>query len=37
MALENLARQGQIPATLGMWTPNILFIGFAFYRLKLIW
>jgi lipopolysaccharide export system permease protein len=37
VALENLARQGQIPATLGMWTPNILFIGFAFYRLKLIW
>lgn len=35
--LENLARQGQVAAPLAMWTPNITFLAFAFYRLKLIW
>jgi lipopolysaccharide export system permease protein len=37
VSLEGAARNGTVPVVLALWTPNILFLGFALYRLKKIW
>ena len=34
---ESLARGGQIPAAIAIWTPNVLFAGLAFWTLKKNW
>lgn len=37
VSLEGMARGNQIPVAIALWTPNIAFAAFAYYRLKLIW
>lgn len=37
VSLEGAARSGKAPVALALWTPNILFLGFALYRLKKMW
>ncbi len=34
---EGLARSGQVPVALAIWTPNILFTGIAFWSLRKNW
>ncbi|PIS10493.1 MAG: LPS export ABC transporter permease LptF [Bdellovibrio sp. CG10_big_fil_rev_8_21_14_0_10_47_8] len=34
---EGLARSGQVPAALAIWTPNIIFAVFAYWTLKKNW
>lgn len=34
---EGLARSGQVPAAIAIWTPNILFSGLAFWSLRKNW
>lgn len=37
VSLEGVARGGQAPVALALWTPNALFFLFTVYRLKKIW
>lgn len=37
IVLENMSRHGQLIAPIAMWIPNMLFVSFAIYRLKLVW
>jgi len=37
VAMEGLARNGQLPAVLAIWSPNIIFGALSFYWLKKIW
>lgn len=37
VSIEGAARSGQIPAAIGLWIPNLIFLVFAFWRLKKNW
>lgn len=37
VALESFARNGQMPAVLALWTPNLIFGGLSIYWLKKNW
>ena len=37
VSAENAARQGQIPAAIALWIPNILFSGFGLYKMRQNW
>jgi lipopolysaccharide export system permease protein len=34
---EGLARSGQVPAAIAIWTPNVLFLGLSLWSLKRSW
>lgn len=37
VTFEGMARSNQVPVAAALWTPNLIFAAFAYYRMKLIW
>lgn len=37
ISMEGMARSGDVPVALALWLPNILFAGFAGWKLRQIW
>ncbi len=37
LTFESLVRSNQIPVEIGVWTPNLLFMGLGFYQLRKNW
>jgi lipopolysaccharide export system permease protein len=37
MMMDTLANNGTVPAVIALWTPNVIFLVWAYYSLKMIW